>query len=137
MRPPVALLAAVLALALPVLPVQAQNAPGGPPGALAAAGPVVVVGAIGRPVWGVGYPLAEWESFFRHGHGTIVGLLSQDSVGLGLGHRFEDYRNQSTGRAVSFTIGPCLTVPLGEGGLRAGRVGVFALIALRPKEGKK
>lgn len=128
--------AAVLALTLAALPAEAQKPPDGLPGALAAAGPAIVVGAGGRPVWGVGYPLAEWGSVFRHGHGTIVGLLSQDSVGLGLGHRFEDYRNQSTGRAVSFTIGPCLTVPLGEGGLRAGRVGVFALIALRPKEGK-
>lgn len=95
-------------------------------------GGALVVGVHGAPEPGVGYPLAEWSSLFRHGRGTIVGLLTKSAIGLGLGHRFTDYES-SAGEIVSFTIGPSYMLPYDGNGLSSGRAGAFVVVAFHPK----
>lgn len=119
--------AAVLAL-LCSLPAAAQA----PPAGFSALGGAIVVGTHGAPEPGIGYPLAEWGSLFRRGHGTIVGLVTKSSIGLGVGHRFTDYESPA-GEVVSFTIGPSFMIPLDGDGLRSGRGGLFAVVSFHPK----
>jgi hypothetical protein len=131
-------IAAALLLALLAAPagLWAQAAPSG----LSAIGGTVFASGRGNPQAGIGYPLAEWASIFGRGHagwghGTVEGIVTTTDVGIGLGHRFEDFLS-GQGQRVSFTIGPAYTVRwkatrAGSGGLRGGTLGIFATVALR------
>lgn len=99
-----------------------------PPSGFSKLAGAVIVGATSAPEFGVGYPLAEWSSLFRRGHGTFIGLLSQKSFGLGLGHRFTDYVTASH-EVVSFTIGPSFVMAYNGAGLRSGRLCLFAAVS--------
>jgi hypothetical protein len=96
-------------------------------------GGALIVGVHAAPEPGVGYPLAEWSSLFRRGHGTVVGLVTKSGIGLGVGHRFRDYESVD-GEVVSFTIGPCFLVPFDGDGLSSGHAGVFAVVSFHPRK---
>lgn len=125
-----------------------------PPAGFGALGGTVFASAHGNPQAGLGYPVAEWNSVFGtifHGrmawdHGTLVGIVTTSDVGLGLGHRFNDFISVQ-GQKVSFTIGPAFTirwkartaapavpgspaVPAERAGLSGRTVGIFATVAL-------
>lgn len=109
-----------------------------PPAGFSKISGAVFIGVSSAPTFGIGYPLAEWSSFFRRGHGTIVGLVGKTTFGIGLGHHFTDYTT-TAGEVVSFTIGPCFTLPYSGNGLRVGRLGVFATVGfhIEPKPAKE
>lgn len=127
-------------LALP-FPALAQP-PARPPAAL---GGAILVGWSSAPEPAVSYPLADWRSAAGRGRATVVGLMGPESVGLGVGHRFEDYKTPS-GETVTFTIGPAVLLrwrgcsagqpQAGCRGLRSARWGLFAVVAMRKPEGK-
>lgn len=130
------------------------QAPAAQPSGFGALGGTIFASAHGNPQAGLGYPVAEWNSVFgtifhgrmSWGHGTLVGIVTTSDVGLGLGHRFNDFISVQ-GQKVSFTIGPAFTirwkartaapavagspaVPAERAGLAGRTVGIFATVAL-------
>lgn len=97
------------------------------------AGAVTVGWDTGNPEPAVAYALTDWPSVFgeRWGAGEIVGLLDEQGMALGVGHRFRGYETDS-GAELRLALGVCWWVDReGEGGLRGGEERVFVSVSLR------